>query len=199
MLAGPRSRGGFTLIELMVTITVFGLLEIAVAPDLSYWIRSLKVRGAAEAMQNGLQKARLEAVRSNRVVTLWLVSTLDASCSLRSDVPNWVLSLVDPSGNCHVCASTTTSPFVIEKFTFGSAANQVSLGAVDAGGGAATSISFDPLGQMSGNGLQCLRVSAASGESRTLKILVMPGGSIRMCDANLPSADARSCPAVTIC
>jgi len=78
MSGKPRSYShGFTLVELVVTMAVLSLLAFAVMPSVADWIRSTRVRNAAEAVQNGLQKARTEALRQNKNVTFWLVSLAD--------------------------------------------------------------------------------------------------------------------------
>ena len=58
---------GFTLVELMIGIAIVGLSLVMAAPSFSSWIQSTQIRTAAEAVQNGLQLARGEAVRRNRI------------------------------------------------------------------------------------------------------------------------------------
>jgi len=78
----PRSRG-FTLVELMVTVAVLGLLLVLGAPSLRGVIENGRIRAAAESWQYGLTLARSEAVRRNALVQFvtsddgWVVSTID--------------------------------------------------------------------------------------------------------------------------
>jgi len=59
-----RNRG-FSLIELMVTITIVVLLILMALPSYSQWLTNTRIRNAAESIHNGLQFARNEAVQRN--------------------------------------------------------------------------------------------------------------------------------------
>lgn len=64
---GPqRPQRGFTLVELMVSVTVLALLMAAAAPPMARWAANAKLRAVAEDLQSGLRLAQTEAVRSNR-------------------------------------------------------------------------------------------------------------------------------------
>ncbi|MFT3669124.1 MAG: GspH/FimT family pseudopilin [Pseudoxanthomonas sp.] len=62
---GHRGEGGFTLIELMVTLSVVAILAVMAAPSLSSFIRSNRLSSAANEMVATLQTARTNAI-SNR-------------------------------------------------------------------------------------------------------------------------------------
>ena len=73
--AAPRSRGtGFTLIELMVVVTVMAVSATLAAPGFSQLIANYRVRSGAAGIINGLNYARSEAVRRNSAVSFGLVS-----------------------------------------------------------------------------------------------------------------------------
>ena len=57
---------GFTIIEMVIAVTLAAFLLAAVAPSVSTWMRNTRIRTAAEAISNGLQQARNEAVRRLR-------------------------------------------------------------------------------------------------------------------------------------
>ena len=69
-----RERG-FTLIELMVAISVMALLLMAVSPSLRDWVVNLRIRNTASAVEQGLQLARQEAIRRNQSTGFYLVSS----------------------------------------------------------------------------------------------------------------------------
>lgn len=50
-----RARG-FTLVEMVVAMAILGLMMAAVAPDVSAWMRNLRIRSQAESMQSGLDR-----------------------------------------------------------------------------------------------------------------------------------------------
>jgi prepilin-type N-terminal cleavage/methylation domain-containing protein len=63
---GVRSlRAGFTIIELMITLAVLGVLLALGMPSISSWLQNTQIRTAAEGMVSGLQLARAEALRRN--------------------------------------------------------------------------------------------------------------------------------------
>lgn len=73
----PRSRflgRGFTLVELMITLTVLGILLALSVPSFNGWIRNTRVRTVADTLQNGLRLAQAEAVRRNRTVEFFLTN-----------------------------------------------------------------------------------------------------------------------------
>jgi type IV fimbrial biogenesis protein FimT len=100
MLNSRYSETGFTLIELLVGITIVGILFIMGVPSFKSWIQNAQIHTATEAIQNGLELARAEAVRRNTLVRFQLTSTLDNSCVLTTASGNWVVSRDDPTGNC---------------------------------------------------------------------------------------------------
>ena len=65
-------QGGFNLIEVLVTLTVLGLLITLGAPSLSEWLQNQRIRSAAEAIVNGMQVARGEAIKRNLAVQMVL-------------------------------------------------------------------------------------------------------------------------------
>ena len=48
-----RRTSGFSIIELVVTVTVLGVLTALALPSFGRWIANTQVRGMAESIQNG--------------------------------------------------------------------------------------------------------------------------------------------------
>ena len=65
MLSLRFAQQGVTLIELLTALIIIGLLFGLGVPSFGGWIQNAQIRTAAEAIQNGLQLARVEAVRRN--------------------------------------------------------------------------------------------------------------------------------------
>lgn len=194
------AQRGFTLVELAVTMSVFALLALAVAPEGLDWMRSLRVRGVAQALSEGLQQARAEAMRRNARVTLWLVSAtdpskLDASCTLSTAGAAWVISLDNPAGACNAPASATQAPRLVARHAAGQGASSVIVAAQATGGGGATSVTFNGFGQVVFPGdIASVSVTSAIGARRELRLDVSPAGRVRMCDPAVQSAtDPRAC------
>ena len=202
---------GFSLIEIAVTLTVLGLLVLVVAPPVSDWVRNLRVRGATEAIQAGLNRARAEALRSNELVTFWLVSGADAtvvddSCALSAASGSWVVSRSDPTGACGTAPSVTDEPKIVQTHAVGQASAGASVAATAADGSNAKCVRFNGFGRVvdgaAGPDDDCrppkqittIDVTHALG-ARALRIVVSTGGGIRMCDPAVTDAtDPRLCP-----
>lgn len=190
-----RQRG-FNLVEAAVTVSVLGVLLATGLPSMTDWIRATHVRGLTETTQTGLQKARSEAMKRNKVVTFWMVAptgtTLpDDTCALSTGSAAWVVSLDDPSSHCSVSPSATLTPRIVETYGPGKAADGITVTAVDKDGNAASSVSFNGFGQRVGGGMAKIDlVHGASTDVRPLRIEISTSGGIRMCDPRATAADA---------
>ena len=196
-----KPQKGVTLIETMIGIVLLGMLVTMAAPSYSTLIRNNQIRTTAEAILNGLQLARMEAVKRNTLVRFQLVSDLTNSCALSASGNSWVVSRDVAAGNCASAPSDTMAPGVIQAWSAsqGSAATSVSASLT---GGTDASVVFDAYGTVSavtlGSSISQVNVSitgASAGQFRDLRILVSPGGRVFMCDPAVTSAeDPRKCP-----
>lgn len=194
---------GFTLVELAVTLTVFALMLALIAPSASAWMANMQIRATAEALESGLQKARMEAVRRNQPVRFSLVATadpavMDDSCALSASSASWAISVNDPAGKCGSALSNTADPMLVETYAAGVHARRVTVSATEADGTtAAHSVTFDGFGRIQGaNVLAQVTVDnvVSADDFRPLRILISNGGSIRMCDPRVTEAsDPRAC------
>src|SRR4051812_15447077 len=79
-----RAAAGFTLIELMTAIALFGILLVMAIPMYGGFIANTQIRTATESMLDGVRFAQTEAVKRNGTVefvldeaTGWTVNWLD--------------------------------------------------------------------------------------------------------------------------
>ncbi len=186
-----KSRG-FTLIELVVTITLLGLLVALSLPSFVGWIKNTQVRTVAEALQTGLRVAQTEALRRNTEVIFYRTNaavTAAAASSAgtvayASGGVNWVVVTVPQFGS-------TTVDFV-QGGALGGAASSSTI--TDPG-----PMCFDANGRVVVNtpatlptGATCsgpnlnntyaFNVSQPAPADRALNVIVTPGGKVRMCD-----------------
>ena len=202
-MLNPARQRGFNLIEAAVTVSVLGILLAATLPSMADWVRATHVRGLTETLQAGLQKARAEAMKRNKVVTFWMVTPAnttapDDTCALATTgSPAWVVSLDDPTSHCSTSPSASVAPRIVEAYGPGKAADGINVTAVDKDGNSASSVSFNGFGQRVGGGMAKIDVvHSASTDVRPLRIEISTVGGIRMCDPRATTADpndARAC------
>ncbi|RYG39175.1 MAG: prepilin-type N-terminal cleavage/methylation domain-containing protein [Burkholderiales bacterium] len=188
---------GVTLIELMVVMVLLVMMLMAVVPSISAWIRNTHIRNVATGIQNGLQRARAEAMRRNTNVRFSLVSltdpaVMDDSCKLSDGGVSWVVSLDDPTGKCSTAVSDSTAPRILDKAA-GGGANVVQ--ATSTGG--AEVVVFNGFGRAATtDGISSIDIEStkAGDDFRALRIVVGTGGTIRMCEPKVGSStDPRAC------
>lgn len=197
-----KSRG-FSLIELIVVVGIMAVLLGMVAPSLQEWMVNLRIRNATDALLNGLQQARQEAIRRNQSVSFWLVTpasgdmSLDDTCGLSATSGSWVVSVRSPSGSCGSQPSTTTAPMMVSSHPIGDGARGVSVAAVQADGSTgATTVTFNGVGSITNaDRISRIDVSSATNSTRyrSLRVEITGIGAFRMCDPAVANTDPRVC------
>lgn len=164
LIALPRRTStGFTLVELLITIVVLSILVALGMPSFVQLLRNAEIRNAGEAITNGLQKARAEAVSRNTTVQFVLGTG-----------SNWTVSVVNP-------AST------IESRTSSEGSQHVTITAVAADlVTAATTATFNNLGGVvtpnaDGSAPLAQVDLTSAGANQNLRVTLGPGGGARLC------------------
>ncbi|TCB79888.1 GspH/FimT family pseudopilin [Acinetobacter sp. ANC 4173] len=121
-----KTRKGFTLVELMVTIAVLAIIATLAAPNLSRTLKNTKVKTSSGDILNFLQQARTEAVRLGKTVTI--CGSSDGSNCLNANRTNWSTGLI---------AKSSASSTPIQKLTFEN--SQLTITAPE-------TITFNPVG-----------------------------------------------------
>jgi prepilin-type N-terminal cleavage/methylation domain-containing protein len=65
-----RNQSGFSLVELMIVLVIIMVVSALAMPNVIRGIGTLRLRGAGSNMSGLIQKARIEAVRTNRIQQL---------------------------------------------------------------------------------------------------------------------------------
>ena len=160
-----RQRG-FTILEVMIAVTIAAFILMSTAPSISSWMRNTRIRTAAESISNGLMQARNEAVRRNQPVSFFLVSDSDAvsmsdACALSDTSSGWVVAMASPAGKC----ATDRDTFIGLRPP-GDAAGGLGVASN------ATTVTFNGYGQISNaTPINCIRLTNSSDASaRALNI-----------------------------
>ena len=217
MLNSSSRQRGVTLIELMVAVTLVALVMMLALPSFSEAMQNRQIRSAAESIRSGLQAARTEALRRNRLVTFQMQT--GTGWQIGCDT---VDATVDANGE-QAC------PALIQKRDPNEGTSQatVDLGKVVASTGAASaspvfsgSARFSPLGRVDvPAGASCTPAGIATGcplggdnatflvknptggacqtgggKMRCLQISLSATGQVRMCDPAVTTpGDPRLC------
>jgi type IV fimbrial biogenesis protein FimT len=75
LMSRSNRSAGFTMIELIVTLTIFSVLVALTVPTMRTWIADAKVRAVADSLQNGIRLAQTEALRRSRQVVFVLTNS----------------------------------------------------------------------------------------------------------------------------
>jgi type IV fimbrial biogenesis protein FimT len=195
----PAVERGFSLIELMIGLTIIGVLMMLGLPSISEWLANSQIRTSSETTLNGLQLARAEAVRRNVSVRFQLVTTLTNTCALSTSGTNWVVSLEDPTTKCNIAPDDAVSPKTIQVKSSQEGGTNVTVAAD------ASALVFNSLGRPLGAGNLtqidfsnakggACQHAATPGPMRCLRIIVTTGGRIKMCDPKVTDVtDPRIC------
>lgn len=176
MLIRGRHTRGVTLIELMIGISIIGLLLTLAMPSYQVWLINTQIRTTAESIQQGLLKTRQEAVHRNAAMQFVMTGT------------SWTIGCVTVTDAC---------PALIES----KSAQEGVTSPITVTPPGSTTVVFSPLGVRStpapAAGDLVIGVDSAAlnaTDSRELQITVNAGGGVRMCDPNVSSpSDPRTC------
>lgn len=169
-----KTSKGVTLIELMITLVVLGILVFLALPSYTIWIQNTQIRTAGESILSGLTLARAEAVRRNTSVEL----RIDAASGWTVNIPaTGEVIQSRPAEEGTASAVVTITPGGSDRVTFSG------LGRV--------TINADGSTPLTALKVDSTKIPAA--ESRELCVIVNATGLTRMCDPQVAPPDTRSC------
>jgi type IV fimbrial biogenesis protein FimT len=176
-------RRGFTIVEMMVALTIAAILLVLAAPMYSVWMADSQIQSAAESIASGLRFAQYQAVARNTSTQLvlnpatgaggWTVTQVSDGSTLRTDSfrtgADRAAFAVTPAGNTTV--------------------TYTALGLIAAANADATA----PFSSVD------VTIPAVVG-SRPLRVVLgdpgVPGGAarVKICDPSWPATDPKGCP-----
>lgn len=154
-------KNGFSLMELMVTVTIIGVLAVMAAPSIGDVVDKSKIKSIAYGVNNGFQEARSEALKRNKNIRV----DFDADGYSLYEGDNLIRSVP-------VLANTA-----------GSGIN------VDVEPDDSNSVVFTNIGTLSNKNNNLTKVSISKdGVNFALNVLIYNGGGTRICLAGTEKA-----------
>lgn len=170
MLKAPQIQQGFTVIEMLVASAILIILTAVVLPGFQGVMANLQVRNSGEALLNGLQVARGEAISRNR--TIEFILGANTSWTVNDPVNN---DIIDSRSSAEGSTDVTrvTNP-----------AN-------------ATTVTFNALGSAVVNAdasPQLTQIDLSSIDATTsLRVFIEVGGRVRLCNPNAAVGNVTAC------
>jgi len=156
---GSRIRRGFTIVELLVAVTILAIGASLAVPGAATMLANRKVQAVAQSIVDGLNHARAEAVRRNTPVRF----------TLRDD--GWSVAQAGSGDVLQSYASADWSALLL----------------AHTGGTTVTFLPTGLL--QGGTQLSQVTVTSPVDDARTRRVNVFGGGLIRMCDPAITAAD----------
>ncbi len=175
MLTPRHRQTGVTLIEILIGIVVLSIMFSIALPAFQAYIQNSKVRNAADAMANGLQLARSQAIARNLLVQY----------QLQNNNTGWAVTEVATAA-------------AVQTWSSAEGAQQTQITPTPAN---ATTITFNALGRVVANADASPTLTALDVASlivvdgvRPMRVAIGNAGSARICDPSVAAAsDPRAC------
>jgi len=184
--------GGFSVIELAITLAVLSLLVLLAMPSYRVWIANSRVRSTSESIQNGLRLARNQAITLAQPVRFELPA--DGSAG-------WILCVPNGGGICDGlsarCEGSTRSGCLLQRYV-DTSTRGVTLATAPADSSSLTTpltgvnvrgVTFDVFGRADTGAAALGRVDVSSAIEGTRRLVdvIRANGAVRQCDADLRS------------
>ncbi len=169
-----RTRG-FTLIELMIALSIFAILVLLALPSYTTFMGNTHIRNAAENSLTGLRLAQSAAIKGNSLAKFVLSPSGWAVYAWNDEIADFAVA-------------------ALQSYQFAEGASRSTYTPTPAG---ATKVTFDGLGRVvpDVNSLTRIVVTNSSSDHRDLWIVISGiGGNIKLCDPAVIAPDPRACP-----
>jgi type IV fimbrial biogenesis protein FimT len=208
LMQRSRHASGFTMIEMVVTMTIFAILVALGVPSMTTWIRNNKVRTVTDSLQTGLRLAQAESLRRSRQVvfaltnsttpnfiplpaavggTSWAIWTLPSMTNAIDETPTFIQSGVLSNASAQVTIATTANITTVCFNSVGRVVANTNVTAITGGDNCVQPPGTPPVLKFNIN---------VAGADRPLQVNLGLGGQVHMCDPGALFNDAHpeGCP-----
>jgi type IV fimbrial biogenesis protein FimT len=176
---------GFTMIELMIVVVIIAIATMLGIPSYRAWMQNTQIYNAASSVENGLQKAKAEAVKRNINIEFVIGTN-----------PPWRIQLPGNTTPCPIPSGATLTTLLECSTTEG--AKNVTAAVTPAN---TATITFNSFGGVLPTNLDGTSTptkidfsSAVLPGTHNLRVTIGLGGITRMCDPNLATGSSpRAC------
>jgi type IV fimbrial biogenesis protein FimT len=113
-----RLQSGFTLVELLVTISITAVLMAIAVPDFVRSTRSIELDHQAKELEGAIKFANAEAVRRRQPVVICRANAAQSACNIGTGAGDWSngwLIFVDINNNQQYQGAPTDGPLLMIK------------------------------------------------------------------------------------
>lgn len=186
-----KPPSGFTLVELMVVISIIALILVMGVPSFQTFLQNRQIRNTAESIASGMQKARAEAVKSN------------SNHEFQINVAAGTWAIYQLAGGS---PPLTRTP--VEQFDFGQRWPNAVINNTDVNPAGTNTVTFDGVGRLqtdnntalatppipSANPFTAITVNGRLTAANIYPMTVQAGvRGIRTCLPHLPATDPKGC------
>lgn len=196
---------GFTILELMIGVALLGLLMMLAFPTFTTMMNNARLRAVTDSILSGLQGARAEALKRNQTAEFLLMAEEPDSASFaafgaNTTGPSWAVRILDTANLPIDFVEGKSGLEGSGKSDTAGLFARITAANLPAGG----TIRFDSLGRTNVGTVNATfdvqpsdpnLCRANGGDMRCLRVVVTPGGRVRMCDPSVPAAanETRAC------
>jgi len=167
---------GFTLIELVIAIVLVAILVTLAVPSFQIMLANAQIRTATQALYDGLQLARVEAIRRNERLLF-----------AKGAGSDWTVTV-------------EAGAVVVQTRSSSEGTRQATVAVTPAG---ATRVTFDSLGRVVANADGSATITALdidvptslipAADSKEQRVTITTGGAVRTCDPNAAAGTGTAC------
>lgn len=84
-----KKMSGMTLIEMMITISILGILSAIAIPNMMDWVRDARLASQSDLLVTGLSSARLEAVKRRSDVVFCPANDANTATACSGTAADW--------------------------------------------------------------------------------------------------------------